>query len=89
MPLLGGPIGWFIGGLAAMETAKWAVGLALHTLPTFAKQFKADMATSGYGGDYTDTAGAATMRQRSLQVMGKSFVNARSALGQEAALLHA
>jgi hypothetical protein len=86
--LLGGPIGWFIGGLAAFETAKWAVGLALHTLPTFAKQFKADMAMSGYGGDYTDTAGAATMRQRSLQVMGKSFVNARSALGQEAALLH-
>ena len=87
--LIGGPIGWLVGGLAAFETASWAVGMALHTLPTFAKQFKSDMAMSGYGGDYTDSAGAITMRQRSLQVMGKSFVNARSALGQEGALLHA
>ena len=86
--LLGGPIGWLIGGMAAYETASWAVGMALHTLPAFAKQFKSDMARTGYGGDYTDSAGAITMRQRSLQVMGKSFVNARSALGQEGALLH-
>ncbi len=87
--LLGGPIGWLIGGLAAWETAKWGVGLALSSLPTFAKQFQSDMSISGYGGDYTESAGAITMRQRSLQAMGKSFVNARSALGQEGALLHA
>lgn len=87
--LLGGPLGWLIGGLVAFETATWGVGMALHTLPTFAKQFKSDMNMSGYGGDYADSAGAITMRQRSLQVMGKSFVNARSALGQEGALLHA
>lgn len=87
--MAGGPLGWLIGGLVAFETAVWGVGMAIHTLPTFAKQFKSDMSTSGYGGDYEDTAGAITMRQRSLQVMGKSFVNARSALGQEGALLHA
>lgn len=87
--MAGGPLGWLIGGLLAFETAAWGVGMALHTLPTFAKQFKSDMSTSGYGGDYTESAGAITMRQRSLQVMGKSFVNARSALGQEGALLHA
>jgi hypothetical protein len=87
--LVGGPIGWLMGGLAAFEGAVWGVGMALHTLPTFAKQFRLDMNMSGYGGDYVDSAGAITMRQRSLQVMGKSFVNARSALGQEGALLHA
>ncbi len=85
---LGGSIGWLLGGFIAMEAAAWTVGVAIHTLPTFAKQYKSDMSGEGYGGDYKDSAGAVTMRQRSLQVMGKSFVNARSALGQEASLLH-
>ena len=78
----------FIGGFVAWEAARWTVGFALHTLPVFSRQFQADMTKEGFGGDYTDTAGAATMRARSLQVMGKSFANARSALGQEAALMH-
>jgi len=85
---LGGPIGFMVGGMAMMEMARWGVGMALHSLPTFAKEFRADMTTSGYGGDYVDSAGAITMRQRSLQAMGRSHVNARSALGQEASLLH-
>jgi hypothetical protein len=85
---LGGPVGFVIGGMAMMEMARWGVGMALHTLPTFAKEFRADMTTSGYGGDYVDSAGAITMRQRSLQAMGRSHTNARSALGQEASLLH-
>jgi len=85
---LGGPVGFIVGGLAMMEMARWGVGMALHTLPTFAKEFRSDMTTSGYGGDYVDTAGAITMRQRSLQAMGRSHTNARSALGQEASLLH-
>lgn len=85
--LVGGAA-WLIGGTLAFGAAAWSVGFALHTLPTFAKQFQKDMARSGFGGDYIDSAGAATMRQRSLQVMGKSFANARSALGQEASLLH-
>lgn len=75
-------------GFAAWEAARWSVGFALHTLPTFARQFQSDLEREGFGGDYTDSAGAATMRARSLQVMGKSFSNARSALGQEASLLH-
>ena len=85
---VGGPLAFLVGGLVAYETARWGVGFALHTLPTFAKEFRADMTTSGYGGDYVDTAGAITMRQRSLQAMGRSHTNARSALGQEASLLH-
>jgi hypothetical protein len=85
---LGGPIGFIVGGMAMMEMARWGVGMALHNLPTFAKEFRADMTTSGYGGDYVDSAGAITMRQRSLQAMGRSHTNARSALGQEASLLH-
>lgn len=81
-------VGFLAGGLIAFEAARWTVGFALHTLPTFSRQFQADMARQGFGGDYQDSAGAATMRARSLQVMGRSFANARSALGQEAALLH-
>lgn len=86
--LAGGTIAGFGLGLLWWEAARYSVGFALHTLPTFARQFQSDMEREGFGGDYTDTAGAATMRQRSLQVMGKSFANARSALGQEASLLH-
>lgn len=82
-------LGYLIGGMIAFEAAAWSVGFTLHTLPTFAKQFQKDMGRSGFGGDFIDSAGAATVRQRSLQVMGKSFANARSALGQEASLLHA
>lgn len=85
---VGGPIGLLVGGLALYEAASWGVGMALHTLPTFAKQFRADMSASGFGGDYEDSAGAITMRQRGLQAMGRSHVNARSALGQEASLMH-
>jgi len=81
-------VGFLAGGLIAFEAARWTVGFALHTLPTFSRQFQADMARQGFGGDYSDSAGAATMRARSLQVMGRSFANARSALGQEASLLH-
>lgn len=84
---LGGPAGFLIGAMTAMEATRWAVGFALHTLPTFAKQFRADM-EGGYGGDYVDSMGAVTMRQRSLQAIGRSHMNARSALGQEASLMH-
>ena len=83
-----GSLTGFAVGIAAWEAARWSVGFALHTIPTFARQFQADMQREGFGGDYTDSHGAATMRARSLQVMGKSFANARSALGQEAALMH-
>jgi hypothetical protein len=83
-----GSVTGFALGIAAWEAARWSVGLALHTLPTFARQFQSDMQREGFGGDYTDSQGAATMRARSLQIMGKSFANARSALGQEAALMH-
>lgn len=86
--LVGG-LGWLAGGIIAVEAARWTVGLAVHTLPTFAHQFRHEMSRGGYGGEYKETAGAVTMRQRSLQVMGRSGVNARSALGQEASLLHA
>ena len=84
----GAVIGGFATSLLFFEAARWSVGFALHTLPTFAQQFQRDMGRSGFGGDFVDSAGAATMRQRSLQVIGKSFANARSALGQEASLLH-
>ena len=85
---LTGTLGGALSTFLWWDAARWAVGFALGTFPTFSRQFRQDMEREGFGGDYTDTAGAATMRARSLQVMGKSFANARSALGQEASLMH-
>jgi len=86
--LFGSVAGVALGGFVLPAAAAWGVGFALHTLPTFARQFRADISRSGFGGDYMDSAGAATMRQMSLQAMSRSHTNARSALGQEGALLH-
>jgi len=41
-----------------------------------------------FGGEYHDTEVAWTMRQRAIQEMGSSALNARQYLGKEAALMH-
>ena len=41
-----------------------------------------------FGGNYEDTEVAWTMRQRAVQEMGSSALNARQYLGKEAALMH-
>jgi hypothetical protein len=41
-----------------------------------------------FGGEYHDTEIAWTMRQRAVQEMGSSALNARQYLGKEAALMH-
>jgi hypothetical protein len=41
-----------------------------------------------FGGEYHDTEVAWTMRQRAVQEMGSSALNARQYLGKEAALMH-
>jgi len=41
-----------------------------------------------FGGEYKDTEVAWTMRQRAVQEMGSSALNARQYLGKEAALMH-
>ena len=40
------------------------------------------------GGDYQDSMGAATSRQRALQAITASSLQARSAIGNEAMLMH-
>lgn len=40
------------------------------------------------GGDYRDTVGAATSRQRAMQAITASSLQARSAIGNEAMLMH-
>lgn len=43
---------------------------------------------AGFGGNYLDTHNAATMRQRGVQAMQASKLNARSVLGSEARSFH-
>jgi hypothetical protein len=43
---------------------------------------------SNFGGNYQDTQQAYTMRQRAVQAMQQSRMNARSVLGSEARTLH-
>lgn len=43
---------------------------------------------SGFGGNYKDTQNAYTMRQRGVQAMQASKMNARSVLGSEARSFH-
>ena len=46
------------------------------------------LARPNVGGGFMDTAQAQTMRQRSVQQIQKSHLNARSALGNEGRLMH-
>jgi hypothetical protein len=43
---------------------------------------------SNFCGDYKDSEAAFTMRQRAVQEMGSSALNARRHLGSEAVMMH-
>ena len=51
------------------------------------KQFE-QMFTPNVGGNYIDTQQAYTMRQRAVQAIQSSHMNARSALGNTARMMH-
>jgi hypothetical protein len=79
--LLGLP-GELIGGFAGAELGKVASVL------DYATNARAQGRYLNFGAGYKDTEQAYTMRQRAVQEMGRSVLNARQYLGKEAALFH-
>ena len=72
-------IGGWVGGTAGEK-----VGAAVHAFTDIAHSAQ----HLNFGGHYQDTQEAFTMRQRAVQEMSTSLLNARQYLGKEAALLH-
>jgi hypothetical protein len=81
-----------IPGMIAGTAAAWAVDE--FVTPRVAAAHKAVLRESrllrhfNAGGDYEDTQVAYTMRQRAVQEMGQSLLNARQYLGKEALMFH-
>ena len=76
---LGEIAGQVIGGMVGEK-----VGAVVGPLEELARQAH----TLNFGGEYKDTEAAYTMRQRAVQEMSTSSLNARRYLGSEAALMH-
>lgn len=88
---IGGPpgavIGAIIGGIGGGIVPAMAFSYLNEELPSWGSR----LGRRGFGNlwsPYRDTQQAATMRQASLAAIGKSHMNARNALGGEAAILH-
>jgi hypothetical protein len=79
----GGPIGEFLGQLVGGTVGEKA-GAVVAPLEELGREAH----HANFGGDYHDTEVAYTMRQRAVQEMGASALNARMYLGKEAALFH-
>lgn len=90
--LLGGAVGMMIAGPAgavvgAMLADPVGRNFAEHTYAAATHEGRM-LRNLQTGGDYVDTPIAYTMRQRGLQELSSSLLNARQYLGQEANLLH-
>ena len=96
--LASNPAGWIVaGGVGAMAAGAAAVvgsaaAVGYGTYSTLKagyrhRQMQKSIHTSGSLAAF-HTQGAQTMRQRAVQAIHKSHINARSALGQEANLMH-
>lgn len=91
---IGGPlapatalVGGIIGGLTGMILAPMAIDAASVSLPKLGFR----LSRRGFGnlnGPYQDTQQAHSMRQAAVAAISQSHMNARNALGGEAALLH-
>jgi hypothetical protein len=78
-----GPVGAFAGQMVGGEIGT-RVGAVIEPLEKLGHQAY----HLNFGGEYHDTEIAWTMRQRAVQEMGSSALNARQYLGKEAALFH-
>jgi hypothetical protein len=84
---LGGMVGAVIGGLTGTVVPVLGIHAAMEEGPKLGYR----LSRRGFGnlyGPYRDNRQVATMRQASLQAISQSHMNARAALGGEAALLH-
>lgn len=86
--MLGGAAGTFFGGVVAPLVA---VGLGTHALGEAAQAKKkrlVGLEMAAVTPNLINSQGAFTARQRSLQALNDSRINARMAIGNEAALMH-
>lgn len=79
------PGSWALPMLADMTTAA-ATGYQDHKKYGAGKKDK--LYRANFGGNFQDSEQGATMRQRSMQAINESRMNARSILGSEARSLH-
>lgn len=77
-----------IGDAALLGTMAAAGVKATDRLAKKGKGFRRSLGGPNVGGGYQDTQQAYTMRQRAVQAIQQSRMNARSVLGNEASLLH-
>jgi len=82
-----GPTFTYVTALAGLMGAS-EIGESVAKPIRFLQKLDHRMRRLEMGGDYVDTERAATMRQRAVQEMSGSLLNARSVLGQEALLMH-
>jgi hypothetical protein len=85
--IIGAGIGYLVGGLTGMIAPSLAMDALTTTLPNYGFR----ISRRGFGNighPYVDTRINQTMRQASLSAISQSSMNARNALGGEAALLH-
>jgi hypothetical protein len=89
--LLGAAVGGMLGNLPGELVGGWlGTEIAEKAVAPFDLWQKAMNQTHqlNFGGGYQDSQQAFTMRQRAIQEMGSSALNARQYLGREAALMH-
>lgn len=85
--LIGGVAGYMsgeMGGSALMQPMARNLGLGARAIVRTSRAVD----TVQFGGNFTDSRGAYTMRQRAVQDMSGSMMNARQFLGNEAIFLH-
>lgn len=75
-------IGFALGGLAGAQ-----LGMGAGDIPFRVAEMGAGMKTP-FRSQFVDSEQAVTMRQRAVEMINRSHMNARSALGQEAAAYH-
>jgi len=81
---IGGSIGGSKAGHALFGSAAQNLGLAARAVVRTSRAVD----TVQFGGNFVDSKGAYTMRQRAVQDMSGSMLNARQFLGNEAIFLH-
>lgn len=81
--MIGGVGGYILGGIGFNKAAT-EIGMGVRATVASARM----MDRLQFGGSFQDTQQAYTMRQRAIQEMSGSMLNARQYLGNEAAFLH-
>ncbi len=84
-----GPVGWIMLAHDLGLMAGKVAGTGINTMIDAGRSIKGSIDKPVFGMGYTDNSVAATSRQRGVMAISNSRLNMRSALGSEAAMMHA